>query len=211
MTALTTMRTLVITQIPAANDLLIDRVILEAAREFCKQTRVLRQNVTGTVTAGTLNVTLTPPTDTELIDVVSATLDGNRLTRKTTSQLDVINPKWRTETGGSDFITLSDTLNDVLVAPLSATTFTSGLVVRGAWRPVLGATTLDDRLVSDWSDALLAGAYARLYGIPGQSWSSPQMSDYYQSMFAAKTEEATQEATDSNMKGVVRKVKYGGL
>jgi hypothetical protein len=211
MTTVATMRQLVITQIPEANDMLIDRVLIEVAREFCTKTRVLRRNVTETVTASTLNVTLTPPTDTELVDIVSATLDDNRLERKTTAQLDAINPKWRTEAGNSDYITLSDDLNDVLVAPLSQTTYASGLVVRGSWRPVLGATTFDDRLVSDYSDALLAGAYGRLYSVPNQPWADGNLAGFYMRSYLGQMAEAKQSATDSNMAGVVRKVRYGGL
>ena len=211
MTAIATVRQLVITQIPAANDLLIDRVVIEAARELCKKARVLRRNVTATVTAETLNVTLTPPADTELVDVVNAVLDDNRLTKKTTAQLDAMNAKWRTQSGGSDYITLSDDLNDVLIAPLSGTTYTNGLVVRGAWRPVLGATTLDDRLVSEHSKCIVAGALGLLYGIPSQPWSSGGLASYYQTNFNDMVEEARQSAGDSEMQGVVRKVAYGGL
>ena len=150
-------------------------------------------------------------TDAELVDIVSATLDDNKLERKTTAQLDAINPKWRTDSGGSDYITLSDDMNDVLVAPLSATTYTSGLVVRGSWRPVLGATTFDDRLVSDYSDALLAGAYGRLYSSPGAPWANGDLAGFYMRSYLEQMADAQQAATDSNMTGVVRKIKYGGL
>ena len=211
MTAIATIRSLVITQIPLAPDMLIDRTLIEIAREFCTYTRAWRSSVAATVTAGTLGVALTPPTGGELVDVVKATLDGYPLTKKTQVQLDELIPKWRTQSSAGSYITKGDTLNEVLVAPLSSTTYTSGLTVRAAWKPALTATTLDDMLISNHSDALIDGVLGKLFGLPDKPWTSGGLASHYQASFEIKKDVARQQSTDGDMKGVVRKVRYGGL
>jgi len=211
MTAIATMRSLIIAQIPAANDLLIDRTLIEVAREFCDYTRAWRTTVSETVTADTLEVALTPPTDGELVDIVKATLDGNPLTKKTMEQLDEAAPKWRTDPKSGNYITLSDTQDEVLVAPISSTTYTSGLSVRAAWRPVLGATTLDTMLISRYSDALVHGTLGRLLSIPSTDWMDGPLASHYLAMYQNDMITARQKSADGNMKGIVRKVRYGGL
>ena len=211
MTALTTLRSLVIAQIPLASDPLLDRTLVEVARDFCEKTRAYRTTQTATVTADTLEVTLTPPADGELVDIIKSTLDGLPLTKKTHEQLDEIDPEWRTDPQSSYYITLGDSANEVLVAPLSSTTYASGLSVRCAWKPALGATTLDAVIVSKYSDALIAGALSKLFIIPGESFTDPERSNYYGTVYANARDEAKQAASDGRMKGVVRKIKYGGL
>ena len=211
MTAIATVRSLVITQIPLAPDMLIDRVLIEIARDFCAYTRAWRSTVAANVTADTLGVALTPPTDGELVDVVKATLNGNPLTKKTHEQLDALVPKWRTTPAGSSYITKGDTLNEVLVAPLSSTTYASGLSVRAAWKPALTATTLDDMLISNHSDALIDGVLGKLFGLPDKPWTSGGLASHYQASFQIKKDVARQQTADGDMKGVVRKVRYGGL
>ena len=211
MTAIATIRSLVITQIPLAPDMLIDRTLIEIAREFCVYTRAWRSSVSATVTADTLEVALTPPTGGELVDVVKATLDGYPLTKKTQEQLDELVPKWRTTPAGSSYITKGDTLNEVLVAPLSSTTYTNGLTVRAAWKPALDATVLDDMLISNHSDCLVEGVLGKLFGLPEKPWTSGGLASHYQASFEIKKDIARQQSADGNMKGVVRKVRYGGL
>jgi hypothetical protein len=106
---------------------------------------------------------------------------------------------------------MDDTLNQVLIAPLSGTTYTSGLSVRVAWKPTLAATVLDEKLASRYPDALIAGALHRLLSIPNQSWSNGGLAAYYGGRYDLLRDEAKQASTDGGMKGVVRKVKYGGL
>ena len=211
MTAIATIRSLVITQIPLAPDMLIDRTLIEIARDFCVYTRAWRSSVAATVTADTLEVALTPPTGGELVDVVKATLNGNPLTKKTQVQLDEETPRWRTQSSAGSYITKGDTLNEVLVAPLSSTTYTSGLTVRAAWKPALTATTLDDMLISNHSDALIDGVLGKLFGLPDKPWTSGGLASHYQASFEIKKDVARQQSTDGDMKGVVRKVRYGGL
>ena len=211
MTAITALRSLVITQVPLANDVTIDRILVEVARDFFEVTRAWRSSVTATVTADTLGVTLTPPTDGELVDIVAATLDEVTLVKKTQEQLDAIDPKWRTESQTSYYITTGDALNEVLIAPMSATTFTSGLAARVAWKPALGAATLDAVMVSKYSDALVAGALGKLFMIPGEPYNNVALASYYAGTYEQKRDEARQSAVDGRMQGVVRKVRYGGI
>lgn len=211
MTAISTLRSLVIAQIPEANDLLIDRTLLEVARVFCEYTRAWRSTVTETVTASTLAVALTPPTDGEMVDVVKATLDGAPLDKKTHEQLDEIDSQWRTREGSSSYITSSDSLNEVLIAPLANTTYTNGLSVRVAWKPTLTAVTLDAMLVSKYSDLLVEGTLGKLFIIPDEPWEDASRGAYYTTLFEEKSEAARHAVADGNMQGVGRKVKYGGL
>jgi len=211
MTAIATVRALVYAQVPEAPDLLIDRVLIETARDFCKQTRAWRSTITETVTADTLTVDVTPPTEGELVDVVTASLDSQPLEKKTEFQLDEIDPDWRTVAGTPFAILLGDDTDQVIVAGLSSTTYTAGLTIRAAWQPILGAATLDGKLVSQFSDALVRGALGRLYLMPDQPWTSENKAGFYMTWYENDVNDAKSKVADGGMIGVGRKVRYGGL
>lgn len=212
MTAITALEPLVYSKVPMAPTITINRMLVEAIRDFCDYTRAWRTTISETVTADTLGVTVTPPTDGELVDVVKASLDGSiKLGRRTQEQLDDEQNDWRTDSGTASFYTLGDDVNEVLIAPMSATTYTNGLELRCAWKPVLGATTIDTLMVSKYSDVFVAGAIARLLMDPDEPYSNPDRAGYYATVFMEGREDAKQQASDGRMKGVVRKIKYGGL
>lgn len=211
MANLSALRNRIISQIPAANDVMIDRVLIEVIREFCKYTRAWRTTVTETVTANTLEVTLTPPTDAEFVDVVKASLDGYPLTKKTHTQLDEIEPRWRTDVSSPSYVTEGDELNEILAVPQSGTTRTDLLVVRVAWKPTLLATTINDRLLSQYSEEIINGTLHKMFAMPGVPWADGPRSAFYGTLYTDQRDDAKTMATAGGQTGVVRKVKYGGL
>ena len=214
MSAIATLRALITPLIPQASDIQVDRLLIEVARDFCDVTRAWKRTHTGlTITAGTLEVTLAPPTDGELVDVAQATLDGGApLDKKTQEQLDGIQPLWRTQAGTPGYVMLSDeALNAIRVAPLPSTTYTAVFTVRAVYKPTLAATTLDDILVSKHSDALVAGTLGKLFIIPGAPWNDNALGAYYTSLYEEKRNAAKQTSADGRMTGVARRVRYGGI
>jgi hypothetical protein len=214
MTAIATVRALITPLIPQASDIQVDRLLIEVARNFCDMSRAWQRTHTGlTITAGTHEVTLAPPTDGELVDVVKASLDGNpSMIKATQAQLDQLHPGWRENAATPGYVMLSDeNLNEILVAPLPSATYTSVFRVRAAYKPVLGATTLDDILVSKHSDALVEGTLGKLFIIPGAPWNDNALGAYYTSLYEEKRNAAKQTSADGRMTGVARRVRYGGI
>ena len=211
MAALSSLSTLIVQQIPAVNDLLAERIVLETMRDFCTYTRQWRSSQDLTVTAGTLNVVVTPPTDGELVDVVTCERDGEPILKKAHNQIKAIVPRWRTQPGAPKYVTIGDALNELYFVPTSETTLTAEMDTRLAWKPILAATEIDDLLLSRHSDCFINGALGRLFVQPDQVWTDTTRANYYNELYEDAKELARSQAEDSHMTGVVRKIKYGGL
>lgn len=210
MTALTALRTQIIAKIPEANDLLIDRTLIEVAREFCEYTRAWRTYVAVTVNADTLNVVLTPPTDGEMVDIVTCERNGEDILKRTHEQIKALIPKWRTAAGEPKYVTIGDELNELLFSPVTQTELTD-VEARIAWKPALSATTLADKLVSKYSDELVNGALGRLFLDPDVPWGDNARAAYYTELYDDQKDHAKVKVTAGDMTGVVRNIRYGGL
>lgn len=210
MTAIAVPRAWITSMVPDAPDPLVDRTLLEVARDFCKETRAWRSTITESVVASVLTVAVTPPADAELTDIVKATLDTNSIRKVTDEQAETEDPEWRTRPGVPWAIMLDDTLDQVALVPLPQSASTA-LVIRAAWKPTLTAVTLDAKLLSDHSEALIQGTLAKLFMIPEAPWENSNKGTFYAGSYNLSMLRAKDAVSDGGMKGVARKVKYGGL
>jgi hypothetical protein len=93
----------------------------------------------------------------------------------------------------------SDRLS-VSVYPSPAST-DYALIVRAAFTPTLTTTTLPDFLDID---VVTSGAKARVMAMPGVTWSNPQLSAYYKSVFDAGITQYRIEEHHGRVPGSVR-------
>lgn len=212
MSTLASLRPLVLGHVPAASNFLVDRTMVEAARIFCRESLAWRRAITETVTAGTLEVIVSPPAFAELVDVISGVLDDTiPLTKSTPKKMDREYLDWRTDQQTPEHVLMGEAVNEILIAPLSSTTYTAGLQLFAAFKPILTATTLDDLLVSEHIEAIVHGALSKLFLIPGRPWTDGTLAAYYQNMFDQEIMDAKSHADSGRTVGVPRKVRYGGI
>lgn len=200
-------------EIPESVGFISERMLLEAIREFCAQTTSWRVDMTPDLdyVASQSDYTLTFPTDTILVDIVTvqATDGGLQLKPTTPSRLDREVSEWRKTTGAPFSYMLVDAVTIRLVyTPPAAKT--GALAIRLAVKPTLEATTIDDHLYDQYGDIFVHGALSKLYRIPRKAWSDPGLAGFHLSLFDQAIDKARGRSVDENLSGIVRKVKYGG-
>lgn len=193
-------------EVPAA---IAEAVLVEAAREFCRQTRAARaDHAPITTTPGTRGYTLTAPANTELLDVISAKGTGSEPLIKTTPRLlqrDDID--WETASGAPTHYWLEANTLNLWPTPTGA----GPVAARMAVMPALAATVVPDELARHYETALRHGTLARLLGMPRKPWTDRGESKFHEAMFLNEIAMATHKAANEHQVGVVRKTGYGGL
>jgi hypothetical protein len=70
-------------------------------------------------------------------------------------------------------------------------------------RPVIGKD-MPEELISRWSEELMDGARSRLFMLPNQPWSSPELAQFYRLKFMDSKSDAIAKARDGYQFGSVR-------
>lgn len=210
MAAIETLYPGVLASAPSVPEVLLDRALLETARDFCRRTRYLRTQLDPiSLVADTSSYALTLPTDTALVDIIGVTLNGSELTPKTVEQLRRADPDWEAATGTPDYYFREGSADIRLVGTPQADD-ADALVVRVALMPTLSAATIDDVLTDDHGEELVNGALFRLLKIPGKAWTDKGAADYYGALYESRIGEATHVADADRTMNVRRRVRYGG-
>ena len=186
--------------------------MIETTREFCRETGYWREDLTAEDTVADQHTyALTLPSDSEVVsfeDVYYST--KRRLEVKTGAQLNNINEQWRTQTGEPYYYMRIDNASIRLVyTPTEAET--GAIQTRAILQPALSTTTIDDKILTDYDEAIIHGTLYRILRTPGKVWTDLQLATFYEQLFRAKLDEAKSRGTDERSSGVIRKVKYGGL
>lgn len=153
---------------------LVLQSLSQAAREFCRRTRVWYEDQTLDIAAAVTEYEFdTPTTGAVVIELQNVMLDGE----------DAIQGTDYTVNSGRTLILEEEPSDDV----------TGGLEARAVFAPALWATTLPDFLVSVWGEGIVAGALSELFLMPGKPWSDPDRANYWRRRFLDKVGEAIEE------------------
>lgn len=163
--------------------------IVEAARQFCQDTRWLRENVLlNTVVDAARYQVLPSSAAEEIIGIFAADYRNMPLAP--------IGPQEApSDTVGNRPYGFWYELPDILViadAPASAEL--EAINVEIITRPVVGATTLSDRLVRRWERAISHGAIAMLCGMTKAGWFDPARAAASEGEYDSEMRKARSEA-----------------
>lgn len=174
-----------------------------AAREFFHDTQAWQEEVTAVATAATNEYTLDVPEDSVAFDYVALTYDGGAPIPKITMQQAARGyagkPRARITAQGS-LILYPDPEEDV----------SDKLSVTAVLRPTLDAILLDDGAAERFHEILEHGALARVLAMPKKEWTDYDAALHHLGLFREAIDIWSSRGTDNGMKGVPRKVKYGG-
>ena len=168
-------------QLPGCPEPLALQQLALAARDFCHDTHVI-QVVTGpeAVVADEPTYTLTLPSQSELVQIERAWY-GNRLLSLIPS-IDIGSPLayagqvgTTTRESGSPLAAYTTNTTSISLDPPPDTSASLMLTVRFSVKPIVGATSVDDRLFDSWLDGVLNGALYRLCMLPAQPFSNPTL------------------------------------
>lgn len=153
-----------------------EEFIREAAREFCRGTRIWVDTITVKVT-DSLYQTACHTADAEIVNIEGARLDGCELKPKTPQQLDTLYPDWADETkepGIARFITMMGS-NALVLAPRQAGTLRARLELM----PAQDALSLPEILLNEHSETIGKGAAARALEVPETTYYDPNLAAAY--------------------------------
>lgn len=198
-------------EINEAPNAAIKKALVDATREFCRETMFWHESLAATDTVvDQADYTLTLPADSEIVDLVSIKYNENEtLTPKTDAQLERMSDDWRTDTGDPYYYQRLGNAT-IKVIPIPQTVITDAIVVKAALQPAKTATTIDDKIIDDYGEYIIYGALGRLFRMSNKPWTDLNLSASYTAMFRSKFGEAKSRGTNERSRKTTRRVRYGG-
>ena len=194
----------VLIEAPSCSAMLAERVIMEAARDFCRETDAIRRSVAGSLAANEPEFTLTLPAGVSLINLISVFVDDRKLKLVTTEEARASADWNRAGTPR----TVCRTGNTLRFSPMPSEVM--AIEVFYSASPDSLTLTLDDELVERWGDVLVWGALGRLLTMPQRAWTNPQLAIHYAALYRMKLDDIRQRAESDNQRGITTTIRYGG-
>lgn len=188
------------------------RRIREAARDFFKETKAWREDVTVPLVDGTASYTLTMPTDAELVEIHRVHYDDTKrkpLDKLTETQLERIYRPHQTSCVDAYTQPAPGTI-EFYGTPASDDDAVN-VTVNCSFKPVMAAAEIPDAQLSRYYEAVVWGSLALLYNMPDEKWSNITASQRFASLFENAKTDARIEAHKQYSSRVVRVVQYGGI
>lgn len=141
----------------------MDRAILDAARELCTKGRVWKAFTDPVTCDGTQRIDFDPPvSQAEVVHARRASLDGKWLTVGSALNLPA---NWQDAPTTSDFELTHISLSECVIVP--APSVGAVLLIELVLRPTINATAIDDTLFYQWAELIGHGALGRLLHMSG--------------------------------------------
>lgn len=182
-------------------NIMLERLVLESAREFFRESQVWRFDFAGPVTSANASYTPTLPTDSMLHTILFAkltTANRNLNYIRDAARAYATAKELSNSTSGPHYIYADADVFTLVPAPNADDTIN----MRCALTLTRTATTIDDRMVEEYEDIICDGALARAYEIPAESWSSLRRSAYHRKKFELGIEKARVRGREEDVPGV---------
>lgn len=179
-----------------------------ALREFCKESRFLRESTAFVVNPYQQIYPLTPTlTDTRMVEIDAVTVDGEPLDptgpKEVKPSSSASSGAYIPDDGSGDEASVTqpgavthywmEPPADLVLWPLPNKASAGAVSMILDMLP--SATTIPDAIERKYADAISYGALHRLYLMPKKPWSDPQMAAYYDGAFRRQILEAQSEAS----------------
>lgn len=186
-----------------APNLLLERMIRESAREFFRESRVWRLDFVGAITPNNDAYDLNLPVGTLAYDIEYAklrTLNKNLAYIRDAAKKYVEYEDLATA-GSPSYVQMYDDNTFRLYPPPSKDDVIEMRVILSIVRDAGTATEIDDQIVEEFEDVILDGALARLYEMPGETWSNIKQSQFHRMKFLDGTERARLRGQETRTPG----------
>lgn len=155
--------------------------VVNAAQIFCERTRLWRNEDRFELTGAECDVVCAPD-NAMLFEIEHAEVDGRRIDPIAWSDLNRDFPHWRDSDGQARWYTQTQP-GTLQVLPYSAT---GTLRLSTVLRPAGDADQLPDFLFKQYRREIADGALADLLMLPAQSFSNPEMAQFYALRFSTR-------------------------
>jgi hypothetical protein len=176
----------------------IDRAVVDATRDFCRRTDVWRVTDTQDLKIGVSEYELAGvlPSAVDVSRILSVRTDGEYL-RNIGAHLhhNPFSESWGKTHGTYSFVFNADLRNMVRLSAVPEVAVPSGLIVEASLVPQKGVSNnaIDPAVLDRWYEPIVMKAKQLLYMQPGVTWSNPDLSAYYFTMYNKSTAQAQTE------------------
>lgn len=177
---------------------MIEMKVIEAAREFCRETQVWRADMDPISTiAGQAEYDIDVPVrHAESVAIIAARQNGMTIYPRSEKVLDVEWPNWRRDQADTARYFVSDDPTVLRLVPVPVRSRSNAIVdMRIALRPARNATRLPDLLLRDYLEQIAMGAQGRLCAMIGKTWTDPNRATYWLNEFQREINAAKIRAT----------------
>jgi len=169
----------------------IEQYVRDAAIEVCEKTLVWRyEQPLIRLTPGVYEYEYETPENSDIVGVIHATVNGEKITPLTQEQVHAQYPDWpSTETAKrSDPRNLSQLDPDhFVVVPVPDATKTYDVKMFVALKPSITSRGMDQTPFDECEQLIIHGALQHLLVLPGKSWADRELATYHAKQFAYKT------------------------
>lgn len=211
MSALADFYDLLLPELPGCSTALVDRHLVDMAREFCSTTGLWHQTLTAIdLVAEQATYTVATPASSELVRITELTVAGELLWRLSDRGVDRQpegeDAKYRTN---EPPFSLSTDLAQITLMEVPTAAVVGGLEIKAALKPTAAADTLPDFLKSQHSEAIRYGVLARLMVMGKKPWSDRELAVTYDGRWRTAINFAAYQATVGNTREPLRVKKWG--
>jgi len=191
----------VLPNVPDCPEVLAVNAVRNACIDFCNET-TWWQGDYGTVplAAADLPYAFAPPVGVQVIQIMSASIEGRLLGATDIDTLDSRVVGWR-NAEGEPRVVFRPALGEMDLYPRPAGTDSYDVFLRAAYAPLRAATDIDDAVFEAYMEEIAAGALSKLLSIPGRPWTNADSAAYYDNIFKAGRVQAAIEASRSYGRG----------
>lgn len=195
----------VLVDAPGCPDIVAQRAVVDAAREFCEHTNAWNVLTDPIILIDrSASYDLDVPTDGEIVKVMAVYGPLRPLVAKSLNDLGRIMPNWQSATSALPlYFNSAGGRTQVTVYPTPLLANRAKVTPRVVYKPSLLAATLPDDLVSDCREALVDGALARLMLNANKTWSNPQLAGVHSQRFGLAMEDKRMQVLLDNTEGSV--------
>lgn len=174
----------------------LDSALVDAAIAFCQDSQVIHQHTPlFTTEVNRSAYELESPTDQRVSTVRKVWIDGHKISPVPTDQ---VAPSSESRGRPTHYWgQRGETGFELVLYPTPDDSYT--VVADVAFCPTRRATQLDDDLLELWSDAIRSGTLARLWSIPGQSFSDMASASMAAVSFSRQSAEAKRRGDNTRV------------
>ena len=196
----------VVPEVIGCPEITVFNAIQNAAIEFCEKSLILQADHDPvTVVGNIVDYDLEPPTDTLVVKVMRAWLEGTELTALAPDLVNgpaVYNRLYTSYQAapGTPNSFLQKDPRSISLWPLPDQNYTNSLTMRVALKPTRASTTIDDVIFEDYAETIASGALYRLMSSVGKSYTNVEMAGIHKGLFNQGINVARQRATHGQVR-----------
>jgi hypothetical protein len=180
-------------------DPIVNREVVSVLLDFCKKSNILTHEFELDVNTNDIDSTMQNSIDFD-ISAYSTNLRPVTLLELMVGSTQYIPHQRDIRNTISNFSMVKDEnykyfwiVDEDTIRLFDMSTADSILWMRIAFKPLRTATTVDDALFEDWSEAIVAGAKWKILTMPGKDWSDPKTGDFYRREYRRYLSQAKQK------------------